>query len=232
MACLDYRDVTGTFDKIVSVGMFEHVGGKNYRTFMETARRVAGPSGVVPAAHHRVQHQLPVRGSLDIHVHLSQGPAAVHGPDLQGLRGVVRGRGLAQPGAPLRQDPHGLARQGSWRPGPIWPSRIPSGFRRMWEYYLLVLRRGVSGPGHSAVADPHDRHGVASARVLPGPLIPCGIAASRGRVRGAWKRFDKRARGAKWRLVPGTRGRRDAARQGTCAELDAHNRPDRPPCGM
>ena len=29
----DYRDIKGTFDKIVSVGMLEHVGYKNYRSF-------------------------------------------------------------------------------------------------------------------------------------------------------------------------------------------------------
>ena len=34
----DYRLVEGTFDKAVSVGMFEHVGPWNYRTFMETIR--------------------------------------------------------------------------------------------------------------------------------------------------------------------------------------------------
>ncbi len=31
----DYRDTKGTFDHIVSIGMFEHVGPKNYRTYME-----------------------------------------------------------------------------------------------------------------------------------------------------------------------------------------------------
>lgn len=33
---LDYRDVNEKFDHIVSVGMFEHVGYKNYRTYMQT----------------------------------------------------------------------------------------------------------------------------------------------------------------------------------------------------
>ncbi|MDN3504484.1 MAG: cyclopropane fatty acyl phospholipid synthase [Rhabdochlamydiaceae bacterium] len=32
----DYRDVKEKFDRIVSIGMFEHVGSKNYRTFMES----------------------------------------------------------------------------------------------------------------------------------------------------------------------------------------------------
>lgn len=31
----DYREVEGTFDRIVSIGMFEHVGPRNYRTFMQ-----------------------------------------------------------------------------------------------------------------------------------------------------------------------------------------------------
>ena len=34
----DYRDVRGTFDRIVSVGMFEHVGLGNYDTFFKTCR--------------------------------------------------------------------------------------------------------------------------------------------------------------------------------------------------
>ncbi len=34
----DYRDVTGRFDKIVSIGMTEHVGHKNYRQFYELQR--------------------------------------------------------------------------------------------------------------------------------------------------------------------------------------------------
>lgn len=35
----DYRKLNERFDRIVSVGMFEHVGYKNYRTFMETAHK-------------------------------------------------------------------------------------------------------------------------------------------------------------------------------------------------
>src|SRR5439155_24519310 len=33
----DYRDVKESFDRIVSVGMLEHVGSKNYRCYMESA---------------------------------------------------------------------------------------------------------------------------------------------------------------------------------------------------
>ncbi|MEX0601280.1 MAG: class I SAM-dependent methyltransferase, partial [Rhodothermales bacterium] len=44
---MDYRDLAGTYDHIVSVGMFEHVGAKNYRTFMEVARRCLADDGLV-----------------------------------------------------------------------------------------------------------------------------------------------------------------------------------------
>ena len=43
---LDYRAVDGTFDRIVSVGMFEHVGVAHYRAFFDTVARCLTPDGV------------------------------------------------------------------------------------------------------------------------------------------------------------------------------------------
>jgi len=42
----DYRDVRETFDRVVSLGMFEHVGCRNYRTYMEAVRRCLKPVGI------------------------------------------------------------------------------------------------------------------------------------------------------------------------------------------
>jgi len=42
----DYRDVEGTFDRIGSFGIFEHVGPKNYRTYFEKAHEVLKPGGL------------------------------------------------------------------------------------------------------------------------------------------------------------------------------------------
>jgi cyclopropane-fatty-acyl-phospholipid synthase len=42
----DYRSVTETYDRIVSVGMFEHVGIGHYQTFFETVARCLKPNGV------------------------------------------------------------------------------------------------------------------------------------------------------------------------------------------
>jgi cyclopropane-fatty-acyl-phospholipid synthase len=42
----DYRDVTGAFDKVVTIGMIEHVGFRNYRTFMGVVHRVLKDEGL------------------------------------------------------------------------------------------------------------------------------------------------------------------------------------------
>jgi cyclopropane-fatty-acyl-phospholipid synthase len=41
----DYRDVEGPFDRIVSVGMFEHVGAPNYLRYFETIHRLLAEDG-------------------------------------------------------------------------------------------------------------------------------------------------------------------------------------------
>lgn len=43
----DYRKVMGDFDRIVSVGMFEHVGRANYREFFDTSARLLRDDGVM-----------------------------------------------------------------------------------------------------------------------------------------------------------------------------------------
>ena len=43
----DYREVEGQFDNIVSVGMFEHVGLRQFPTFFKTGARLLAPDGVM-----------------------------------------------------------------------------------------------------------------------------------------------------------------------------------------
>jgi cyclopropane-fatty-acyl-phospholipid synthase len=43
---MDYRDVNEKFDRIISVGMIEHVGYKNYRTFFEIANKCLNDNGL------------------------------------------------------------------------------------------------------------------------------------------------------------------------------------------
>ena len=44
---IDYRDVIGQFDRIVSVGMFEHVGPASYETFFKKCRNLLTDDGVM-----------------------------------------------------------------------------------------------------------------------------------------------------------------------------------------
>ena len=44
---IDYRHVTGKFDRIVSVGMFEHVGPAHYTTFFRQCRDLLNDDGVM-----------------------------------------------------------------------------------------------------------------------------------------------------------------------------------------
>ena len=42
----DYRDIKGKFDRIYSIGMFEHVGYKNYREYMRKNYELLNPNGL------------------------------------------------------------------------------------------------------------------------------------------------------------------------------------------
>ncbi|MFO7578278.1 MAG: cyclopropane fatty acyl phospholipid synthase [Pelovirga sp.] len=42
----DYREIEGTFDRVVSIGMFEHVGYKNYRTYFRKVAELLKEDGL------------------------------------------------------------------------------------------------------------------------------------------------------------------------------------------
>ncbi len=42
----DYREVQGTYDAVISIGVMEHVGYKNYATYMEVVDRCLKPGGI------------------------------------------------------------------------------------------------------------------------------------------------------------------------------------------
>jgi len=43
----DYRELSGRFDAVVSLGMFEHVGPAPHRTFLRQARRCLADDGLL-----------------------------------------------------------------------------------------------------------------------------------------------------------------------------------------
>lgn len=54
---MDYRDVQGSFDRIVSVGMFEHVGVPHYPAFFDKIHALLPDDGV--ALLHSISHRSP-----------------------------------------------------------------------------------------------------------------------------------------------------------------------------
>ena len=53
----DYRDLNQTFDRIISVGMFEHVGAPNYQEYFDTVARLLDDDGV--AVIHSIGRKTP-----------------------------------------------------------------------------------------------------------------------------------------------------------------------------
>ena len=49
---LEYRELTGTYDRIVTIGMLEAVGPKNLRLFFDTCDRALAPGGMM--LHHTI----------------------------------------------------------------------------------------------------------------------------------------------------------------------------------
>jgi cyclopropane-fatty-acyl-phospholipid synthase len=42
----DYREVDGQYDAVISIGIMEHVGYRNYKTYMEVVNRCLKPNGI------------------------------------------------------------------------------------------------------------------------------------------------------------------------------------------
>lgn len=132
----DYRSMKGSFDKVVSVGMFEHVGRKNHREFLRVVNRCLRRGGVFLL--HTIAANVSA-GGCDPWVRRYIFP----GGELPSLAQIAR----AAEGLFVIEDAHNLgphydrtlmawnARfQAAW---PGFGDRFPERFRRMWEYYLL-----------------------------------------------------------------------------------------------
>ncbi len=132
----DYRDVEGTFDKIVSIGMFEHVGEKNYKTFMRVVHRSLRENGVFLLQ--------TIGGNLS-RINCDRWISKYIFPN--GMLPSIRQIGKAAEGLLVMEDWHNLGPhydktlmawhrnfQQAWS---ALKNRYDERFRRMWEYYLL-----------------------------------------------------------------------------------------------
>ncbi len=131
----DYRRMDEPFGKIVSVGMFEHVGSKNYREFMEVAARCLKPGGVF-LLHTIGSNETIVGCDPWITRHIFPNG---HLPSMAEIARAVEGLLVVEDWHNL--GPHYDRTLMCWneRFQAAWPSLAPrhgETFRRMWEYYL------------------------------------------------------------------------------------------------
>jgi cyclopropane-fatty-acyl-phospholipid synthase len=132
----DYRDLDGQFDKIVSVGMFEHVGPKNYGVYFDTVRRLLKPGGLFllhtigidvtsPRTDPWIDRYIFPNGKL---------PSAVE------IARAVEGRFLIEDWHNFGPDYDRTLMAWHANFERAWPQlkdRYPQRFQRMFRYYLL-----------------------------------------------------------------------------------------------
>ena len=133
----DYRELTGQYDHIVSLGMFEHVGHKNHRIFMEVARRCLKPNGLF-LLHTIGRRKTRIHGEPWTHKYIfpnAQVPSVANiGRAIEGLFVM---EDLHNFGADY--DKTLMAWHANFEAG--WSqiaNRYSERFNRMWRYFLLT----------------------------------------------------------------------------------------------
>jgi len=132
----DYRDVNEQFDRVVSVGMIEHVGYKNYRTYMEVVHKCLKEGGLFLL--HTIGGNKSVT-SVDPWMNRYIFP--------NGMLPSIKQLGSAIEGLFVMEDWHNFSADYD-RTLMAWHSNLEKRwdeikakyterFHRMWEYYLL-----------------------------------------------------------------------------------------------
>jgi len=137
----DYRTLDEPFDRVVSLGMFEHVGRKNHAAYMEVARRCLRDGGLFLL--HTIGRNDTGHGT-DAFIHRYIFP--------NGELPSVAQIGRACEGVFLVEDLHNFGAdydrtlmcwhanfEAAW---PRFAERLGERFHRMWRYYLLMCAGG------------------------------------------------------------------------------------------
>lgn len=133
----DYRQASGTYDAVVSIGLMEHVGPKNYRGYMELAARCLAPGGV--ALVHTISGRKP-RLQIDPWYHKYIFPNAVI-PTLGQLATAMDGLLVLEDVQNIGE--HYDRTLMAWWENfhAAWPrlqARYGDAFYRMWKFYLMT----------------------------------------------------------------------------------------------
>jgi len=158
----DYRNASGSFDAVVSIGLMEHVGPKNYRGYMEVADRCLAPGGV--AFIHTIAGN-KARPHIDPWFDRYIFPNAAL-PSIAQLVSAMEGIFILEDLHNIGEDYDPTLLAWFERFDAAWPTlraRYDERFYRMWKFYLLasagsfraraqqliqivMTRRGTSAP--------------------------------------------------------------------------------------
>lgn len=132
----DYRHANGAYDRVVSIGMMEHVGHKNYRAYFETVDRCLKPGGI--AFVHTIGSNVS-ETLIDSFFHKYLFPNALI-PSLSQLARAMEG--LFVPEDVHNIGPHYDPTLMAWheRFEAAWPelrTNYDDRFYRLWRFYLL-----------------------------------------------------------------------------------------------
>lgn len=137
----DYRDVAGPFDRIVSVGMLEHVGAPNLRKYFETVKRQLAEDGV--AVIHTIGRMTPpALTNAFTQKYIFPGGYI---PSMSEVSKAIEDAGLWITDVEVLRL-HYAETAKHWRlrflADPEIPSLYDGRFRRMWEFYLAGAELG------------------------------------------------------------------------------------------
>ena len=137
----DYRTVEGQYDAVISIGLMEHVGYKNYRTYMELAHRCLKPGGI--AFVHTIGSNYDVT-SADSFTNKYIFPNGML-PSIPQLSKAMQGLFVMEDWHNI--GPHYDKTLMAWHANfeKAWPALKPNyseRFYRMWRYYLLTSAGG------------------------------------------------------------------------------------------
>ena len=137
---MDYRDVPKLqrkFDKVISIGMMEHVGYKNHRVLMETVKKVLKPDGLF-LLHHCAHDKSITTSNPWITKYIFPGAVI---PSLVQIAKAAEGVFIMEDWHNIgsHYDPTLMAWhknfEGAW---PQFKDQYSEKFYRMFRYYLLI----------------------------------------------------------------------------------------------
>jgi cyclopropane-fatty-acyl-phospholipid synthase len=143
----DYRDLDETFDRIVSVGMLEHVGAPQFPTYFQTLKRLLAEDGV--AVIHSIG-RASGKGATNAFTNKYIFPGG-YIPGLSEIVKAIEEAGLWITDIEILRL-HYAETLKHWRlrfmADPEIPAMFDARFRRMWEFYLAGAEMGFRYGGH------------------------------------------------------------------------------------